>query len=191
MQPLKTAGCYQLGCHCNIKAVSWIAYTNTLLWWTLKWLIIHFWLPLAIEIPDTCSKFRCKNVWKHNIAHFATTVWGVSVQVKGSKIKKKILPLKATATNKTRAFAMKSEKHDRNKERTNKKNLDTQYGEKTPLKLSWCYVCNFALLQDIFYFLVCLVGAFVVHFTFSNLLLWSRYSRGILCIIIYIRLTLS
>lgn len=22
MQPMKTAGCYQLGCHCNIKAVS-------------------------------------------------------------------------------------------------------------------------------------------------------------------------
>lgn len=66
---------------------------------------------------------------------------------------------------------MKSEKHDRNKERTNKKKFrHTIRGENTA-KAEQCYVCNFALLQDIFYFLVCLVGAFVVRFTFSNLLL--------------------
>lgn len=28
--------------------------------WTRELLIIHFWLPLAIEIPDTYSTFRCE-----------------------------------------------------------------------------------------------------------------------------------
>lgn len=110
----------------------------------------------------------------------------VSVQVKGSKIKKKILPLKATATNKTRAFAMKSEKHDRNKERTNKKKFrHTIRGENTAkaelmLCLQFRFVTRHFLFSCVFGWRFC-----CSFYIFESVIMKSVFARNSLYYYIY------
>lgn len=85
---------------------------------------------------------------------------------------------------------MKSEKHDRNKERTNKKNLDTQYGEKTPLKLS-NVMFAISLCYKTFSIFLCVWLALLLFVLRFRICYYEVGIRAEFFVLLYIRLTLS